>query len=55
MVNEGSSFQVGTSRGTFHAGRVVNAAGAKAGEIAAMLGVEVEIDGFPCRSPLLNR
>jgi sarcosine oxidase subunit beta len=47
MVNEGSSFQVGTSRGTFHAGRVVNAAGAKAGEIAAMLGVDIEIDGFP--------
>ncbi|MEQ8658981.1 MAG: FAD-binding oxidoreductase [Hyphomicrobiales bacterium] len=40
-------FEVVTSRGTFYAARIVNAAGAKAGDVAAMLGVDIEIDGFP--------
>ena len=40
-------FDVNTSDRTFRAARVINAAGAKAGEIAAMLGVDIVIDGFP--------
>ncbi len=40
-------FDIYTSNGTFRAKRVVNAAGAKAGDVAAMLGVDITIDGFP--------
>lgn len=47
-INEGpEGFEILTANGTFHATRVVNAAGAKAGHVAAMLGVDIEIDGFP--------
>ncbi|GAB5508625.1 MAG: FAD-dependent oxidoreductase [Hyphomicrobiales bacterium] len=44
---EPDGFEILTANGTFHATRVVNAAGAKAGQVAAMLGVDIEIDGFP--------
>lgn len=47
IAEEPDGFEILTSNGTFHAKRVVNAAGAKAGHVAAMLGVEIEIDGFP--------
>lgn len=47
IMQQPDGFEILTSNGTFHARRVVNAAGAKAGEIAAMLGVAIEIDGFP--------
>lgn len=47
IAKETEGFEIVTSRGAFRANRVVNAAGAKAGEIAAMLGVDIEIDGFP--------
>lgn len=47
LVQEPEGFEVITSHGVFHARRVVNAAGARAGEVAAMLGVDIEIDGFP--------
>lgn len=47
MAEEPGGFEVMTSQGAFHAKRVVNAAGAKAGDVAAMLGVDIEIDGFP--------
>lgn len=47
IAEEPDGFEILTSNGTFHAKRVVNAAGAKAGHVAAMLGVDIEIDGFP--------
>lgn len=40
-------FIVETARGSIRAGRIVNAAGARAGDIARMLGLEIEIAGFP--------
>jgi glycine/D-amino acid oxidase-like deaminating enzyme len=47
IVKEPEGFEIRTSRGSFGAKRIVNAAGAKAGAIAAMLDVNIEIDGFP--------
>lgn len=47
ISQETEGFEIATSRGVFRANQVVNAAGARAGEIAAMLGVNIEIDGFP--------
>jgi glycine/D-amino acid oxidase-like deaminating enzyme len=40
-------FAVQTTRGEIVAGRVVNAAGAAAGRVAAMVGLRLGIDGFP--------
>lgn len=40
-------FDVITSRGRIRAGRVVNCAGAAAAEVAAMVGLDVELGGFP--------
>ncbi len=40
-------FRVSTPRGSFVADKVVNTAGAKAAEIAAMLGLKIDLDGFP--------
>lgn len=40
-------YQVTTDRGVFSASRLVNAAGADAGRIAAMLGVDLLLQGFP--------
>ncbi len=42
-----SGFQVTTDRGTFRAGKIVNCGGAAAAEIAAMVGMEIELGGFP--------
>ncbi|MFV1876130.1 NAD(P)/FAD-dependent oxidoreductase [Nioella sp.] len=47
IAAERGGYSVTTPRGAFQAGRVVNAAGAQAGKIAAMLGLVIEIDGFP--------
>lgn len=47
ITEDGGDYCVATSKGTFVARRLVNAAGAKAGQIAAMLGVAIDIDGFP--------
>lgn len=47
IAQEPDGFKVLTSNGRFYTKRVVNAAGAKAGHVAAMLGVNIEIDGFP--------
>jgi glycine/D-amino acid oxidase-like deaminating enzyme len=41
------AFEIVTSRGTYLADRVVNTAGAKAGAVAAMVGIQIDIDGFP--------
>lgn len=47
ISKEPEGFKIVTSHGSFRAKRAVNAAGAKAGDVAAMLGVDIEIDGFP--------
>ena len=44
---KGQGYRVTTVKGSFHVPKVVNAAGASAGKIAAMLGLSIEIDGFP--------
>ena len=43
----GGGYAVTTSRGILQAGRVVNAAGADAGRIAAMLGIALDVQGVP--------
>ena len=40
-------YHVTTSRGILHASRIVNAAGADAGRIAAMLGIALDVQGVP--------
>ena len=47
IERDGPGFRVRHAGGEIRAGRVVNAAGAAAGRIAAMLGVTLTIDGFP--------
>ena len=47
ITEDTPGYTVTTSQGAFKARRLVNAAGAKAGEIAAMLDVAIEIGGFP--------
>jgi sarcosine oxidase subunit beta len=47
LTAENGGYCVITDKGSFHAAKVVNAAGASAGKIAAMLGLRIEIDGFP--------
>lgn len=42
-----AGFAVATSRGDIRAGRVVNTAGAAAADIAAMVGLDVALEGFP--------
>lgn len=40
-------YEVTTDRGTYTAARLVNTAGAEAGRIAAMLGINLPLQGFP--------
>jgi sarcosine oxidase subunit beta len=47
LTAEGSTYRVETAKGNFRARRVVNAAGAEAGRISAMLGIELPIQGHP--------
>jgi hypothetical protein len=47
LVAEEGAYRVETGAGTVHARRVVNAAGAEAGRISAMLGLELPIQGHP--------
>lgn len=47
---QGSGFVVQTTRGPITAGRVVNAAGANAARVAAMLGVEIALEGVPLQA-----
>jgi sarcosine oxidase subunit beta len=49
------AFEVATNRGVFQAGRVVNAAGADSGRVAAMVGVKLEMDGFPIQVTVTER
>ena len=47
ITPEGSGFRLETTRGPLRAGRIVNAAGAAAGRIGAMVGTALDIKGFP--------
>jgi sarcosine oxidase subunit beta len=47
LAGRTGAFVVTTPKGTFQAGKVVNTAGAKAAEIAAMLGMQIDLGGFP--------
>ncbi|WP_342069264.1 NAD(P)/FAD-dependent oxidoreductase [Yoonia algicola] len=47
IAAENGGYTVTTDKGTFHAPKVVNAAGASAGKVAGMLGLTINIDGFP--------
>jgi sarcosine oxidase subunit beta len=47
IAREGSAFVAETDRGRIRAGRIVDAAGAGAGEVAAMVGRPLPIQGFP--------
>ena len=41
------AFEVHTSQGRFRAERIVNAAGANAAKVAAMVGMKIDLGGFP--------
>ncbi len=47
IAGRAGAFEVSTSHGTFHADKIVNTAGAKAAEIAAMVGMTIDLRGFP--------
>lgn len=47
IERSGSGYTVTTSRGTITAGRLVNAAGAAASDLAAMLGTAIDLQGWP--------
>lgn len=47
IARDGGGYVVETSAGSIRAGRIVNAAGAAAGDVAAMLNVEIGLRGFP--------
>ncbi len=43
----GQGFRIQTDRGLIKAGQVINTAGAEAAKIAAMVGMEIDLQGFP--------
>lgn len=47
LPGDGAGFVVRTSRGTIHAGRIVNASGAWSSTIGGMLGVKIPVKGAP--------
>ena len=47
IAPDGSGYGVTTTQGNVHTGRIVNAAGAAAGQIGAMVGTPLDIKGFP--------
>nr|WP_265290011.1 FAD-dependent oxidoreductase [Verminephrobacter eiseniae] len=47
LSGDSAGFVVRTSRGTIHAGRIVNASGAWSGTIGHMLGVTIPVKGAP--------
>lgn len=47
LNRDGAGWRVDTTAGPLRAGRIVNAAGAQAGRIGAMVGTPLEIHGFP--------
>lgn len=52
IERDGSAFRVQTTRGPVTAGRIVNAAGAAAADIAAMLGVTIGLEGVPLQATI---
>lgn len=50
IERQGQGFLVQTTRGPVTAGRIVNAAGANAGRVAAMLGVSIALEGVPLQA-----
>jgi sarcosine oxidase, subunit beta len=50
LRRDGQSFHAETTMGPIRANRVVNAAGAEASDISALLGVPVPIEGFPIQT-----
>ena len=47
LSGKAGKFSIETPRGTFRADKVINTAGAKAADVAAMLGMKIELSGFP--------
>ena len=47
LTSQTGAFIVTTARGSYRANKVVNTAGAKAAKIAAMLGMQIDLGGFP--------
>ncbi|MEQ8737722.1 MAG: FAD-dependent oxidoreductase, partial [Hoeflea sp.] len=47
LESTGDGYRVTTGAGTIDARRIVNAAGAAAADIAAMLGIEIDLQGVP--------
>jgi glycine/D-amino acid oxidase-like deaminating enzyme len=47
LTSDGDGYLAQTSRGAIRARRVVNSAGAEAGRVSAMLGLELPIEGHP--------
>ncbi|MGB3407592.1 MAG: FAD-binding oxidoreductase [Jannaschia sp.] len=47
IAGRAGDFHVTTPRGVFQADKLVNTAGAKAAQIAAMLGMKIDLGGFP--------
>ncbi|TDV33611.1 glycine/D-amino acid oxidase-like deaminating enzyme [Paraburkholderia caballeronis] len=55
LARERDGFAVATTRGVLRARRVVNAAGASAGDIAALLGVPLDVQGFAIQVAVTER
>lgn len=55
LVRERDGFAVQTPRGGLRARRVINAAGANAGNVAALLGVKLEVQGFAIQVAVTER
>lgn len=55
LERNSAGYSVRTNRGTFDARRVVNAAGAAAGQIAEMLGLSLPVDGYVIQSCVTER
>ena len=47
IAGHAGAFEVSTTRGTYQCDRIVNTAGARAAEIAAMVGMTIDLGGFP--------
>lgn len=50
LAHRQGGFEVVTTRGTIHARRVINCAGAEAGHLAKMLGLDLQIEAYPIQT-----
>jgi glycine/D-amino acid oxidase-like deaminating enzyme len=55
LVPDGTQWRVATSAGTLRARRVLNCAGAQAGEVAAWLGLDLPIEAHPIQVTVTER